>query len=115
MQGLIGALHALQQARQALDAGLGSLPGDLGELWTPVRDTVVAVRGRVVSALGDFEPLVAAAYHVEQIAALTANACSQMDAEVLTISRLSGRSITVSIVPRAEPEISRVAWNVRRR
>ncbi len=109
VQGLIGALYALQQARQALDAGLGALPGDVGELWTPVRDTVVAVRGRVVSALGDFEPLVAAAYHVEQIAALTANACSQMDGGVLPISRLSGRTITVSIAPRAEPEINRVA------
>jgi hypothetical protein len=109
VQGLIGALYNLQRARQALDAGLGALPGDVGELWTPVRDTVVAVRGRVVSALGDFEPLVAAAYHVEQIAAITANACAQMDGGVLAISRLTGRTITVSIAPRAEPEINRVA------
>lgn len=109
VQGLIGALYTLQQARQALDAGLGALPTNIGELWTPVRDTVVAVRGRVVSALGDFEPIVAAAYHVEQIAALTANACSQMDGGELPISRLTGRTITVSIAPRTEPEIHRVA------
>lgn len=109
VQGVIGALRDLMRARQELDTGLGSMPLDIGELWTPARDSVAGVRSRVVNALGDLEPIVANAYRIEQLATLTANACAQQDVGDLPISRLSGRTVTVSIAPRDMPEIQRVA------
>lgn len=109
VQEVIDALHDLLRARQELDAGLNELPSDIGELWTAARDSVTTVRSRVMSALGDFDPIVANAYHVEKLAALAANACAQQDAGELPISRLSGRTVTVSIAPRDLPEILRVA------
>lgn len=109
VQSLIDALHDLLLARQELDAGVSELPADIGEMWSAARDSVTTVRARVVTALGDFEPIVANAYRVEQLATLAAHACAQQDAGELPISRLSGRTVTVSIAPRELPEIQRVA------
>jgi hypothetical protein len=108
---LIGALEEMVRAQYALEqeSGIAApvLAGD--PQLSPLKDSLVAVRKRALAAVADYDQIVAAAYRVEKLASAAANACSSWTSDGGTVKSASGRSITVKIEPRSEPEIARVA------
>jgi hypothetical protein len=59
--------------------------------------------------LRDSDNLVTAAYHVENVAAVVAKACSHWESHPSSVASSAGRAFTVKIMPRTDPEITRVA------
>lgn len=77
--------------------------------WAALRDSAARIEPRVQAALSDFEPLVDAAYRMERLVGIVAGACSHWSAGEKKGSLTEGRSITVRVEPRPEPELARLA------
>lgn len=106
---LLTSLSRLAAGSQELRGAMygSSFAGDAR--WVALRDSARTLEARAHAALGDFEPLVANAYRVERLVGLVANACSRWSAGEARGSLTKGRSITITVRPRPEPELSRLA------
>lgn len=105
---LLTALSSLGTATDELrDATYGMSYADAR--WQALRDSAQVLDRRAQAALGDFEPLVATAYRVERLVGIVANACSHWSAGTVSGSRTQGKSVTIRVEPRAEPEVARIA------
>jgi len=108
---LIAALEEMVRAQYALEHESGIAAPSLASnpQLVPLRDSLVLLRKRALTAVGDYDQIIAAAYRVERLASTAANACSSWMSDAGTVTGGRGRSITVKVEPRTDPEIARVA------
>lgn len=104
---VLAAMRQLSQARFDLDASVGAVSLTRGA-ESRLRDTLALLQSRAQTALADFDPLVANAYHIERLAGMVAGACSYWAAGSLASSS-AGRSLMIKVTPRTDPEVGRVA------
>lgn len=105
---MLAALSTLSTATDELrDATYGVAFADTR--WQALRDSARVLDSRAQSALADFEPLVTNAYRVERLVGIVANACSEWSAGSVSGTRTRGKSVTIRVEPRAEPEVARIA------
>lgn len=105
---LLTALSTLGTATEQLrDATYGVSYADAR--WMALRDSAQTIDRRAQAALGDFEPLLSNAYRVERLVGIVANACSEWSAGTARGTRTRGKSVTIRVEPRAEPELARLA------
>lgn len=108
-QRLLTALADVVQASQELRASMHMAASFNDEMLQALADSARMVERQTQQAVSDFEPLVANAYRVERLVGTVASACSAWIADTVRGSLTSGRTVTVKVEPRTEPETSRVA------
>lgn len=108
---LLQAIEDLEPARaelrQAILDGYIELNGYAG--FQGLTDSLGRIRAAADSAVGDYEPLISVAYRVESLTLTAAYACSTWTGGTVSVKSDTGRSLTLSIDARSEPELSRVA------
>lgn len=108
---LLQAIEDLEPARaelrKAILDGYIELNGYAG--FQGLTDSLGRIRTAADSAVGDYEPIVSTAYRVESLTLTAAYACSTWTGGTVSVKSDTGRSITLSIDARSEPELSRVA------
>lgn len=108
-QDLLAGVFDAARAQATLSDAIGgpAYPSQLA--WRAAYDTALVVESRAQQIVGDFEGLVTTAYRLERLAGIVAGACSRVDVGSVMPSVASGRTLTVSVAPRGESELSRVA------
>lgn len=108
-QELLAGVFAAARAQAELSDAIGgpAYPGQLA--WRSAYDTALVVEARAHDALAEFESLVGTAYRLERLAGVVAGACSVRDVGSATPGLTSGSTITVTVTPRSESELLRVA------
>lgn len=106
---LLTALSELPVATQALRRAVdvSSHPDDVS--WVAVRDSAQLFERQAQTALTDFESLVDAAYRAERLVRIVGHACSSWSTRPVTVSRTEGRTVSVSVEPRTDPDLARLA------
>lgn len=95
---------AILLAVQLADPAVDTLSAD-GD----VRARLRALNASADSLLRASDTTVADAYHVENLTAIVATACSRWESDPVHVTAAAGRVVTLKIQPRPDPEIARVA------
>lgn len=105
---LSGVFEVARAHAELADAVAG--PGYFEQAaWKAAYDTALVVDGRAGLVLNDYESLVTTAYRLERLVGIVAGACSAQTLDSLRLRTGSGRSMTVTVTPRSETELARVA------
>jgi hypothetical protein len=105
---LAGVFEVSRAHAELADAIAG--PGYFDQLaWKSAYDTALVVDSRAMLVLDDYESLVTTAYRLERIVGIVAGACSAQALDSLRLRTGSGRAMTVTVTPRTESELARVA------
>jgi hypothetical protein len=108
---LLTALDGMRPDVGTLAASLSDTVFARDQTFSSFRAPLADVRARADSMLRDSDPLVSAAYRVEATATAVLTACSHWESPPLIISTGTGRSVTVRIEPKSDPDLQRVAAN----
>lgn len=79
------------------------------QAWKAAYDTALVVDSRAMLVLDDYESLVTTAYRLERLVGIVAGACATQTLDSLRLRTGSGREMTVTVTPRSETELARVA------
>jgi hypothetical protein len=106
---LFAAVSDLTEAADNVELALSGPQFGGDPTWVQLHASVRQMADRIESAMSDVDELFSSVYYMDRIIRIVAAGCSRWSAGTAAGTATTGKTVTVSIEARSEPEIARVA------